>query len=233
MVSHRWKRRILVFCLASLAVHALFDPLAMVLYPGGTSFDEDAEGYSFFENFYSDLGMTQTYGGEPNTLSLLLWASVNALNGIALIFFSVIMPSYFTATRLERSLSRIGSICGVLAGVSSVGAVIPWDLYLSAHLVFTFSTSTLFLLAFVFYSVAMLKNRRYPNVYAAVFAVYLVIIGAYYGLTFLGRPDIGNIGTREDLVILATGQKIVIYSGFIYSFVQYLGALDYHRRHSG
>ncbi len=140
------------------------------------------------------------------------------------------MPSYFTATRLERLSSRVGSICGVLAGVSSVGAVIPWDLYLSAHLVFTFSTLALFLLAFVFYSIAMLKNRRYPNVYAAVFAVYLVILSAYFGLTFLGGPD---IGTREDLVILATGQKIVIYSGFICSFVQYLGALDYHRRHSG
>ena len=160
MVSRRWKRRILEFCLAGLAVHALFDPLAMVLYSGGTSIDEDAEGYSFFENFYSDLGMTQTYGGEANTLSLLLWASVNALNGIALVFFSVIMPSYFTATRLERFSSRVGSICGVLAGISSVGAVIPWDLYLIAHLVFTFGTSALFLLAFAFYSVAMLKNRR-------------------------------------------------------------------------
>ena len=231
MVSRTWKRRTLVFCLACLALHALFDPLAMVLYPGGTCIDEDTEGYSFFENFYSDLGMAHTYGGEPNTLSSLLFASVNALNGIALLFFSVIMPSYFTATRLERFSSRVGSICGVLAGVSSVGAMIPADLYLSAHLVFTFSTSALFLLAFVFYSVAMLKNRRYPNVYAAVFAVYLVVLVAYYlGLTFLGLTD---IGTREDLVIVATGQKIVIYSGFIFSFVQYLGVLDYHRRHSG
>ena len=229
MVSRRWKRRTLVFCLACLALHALFDPLAMALYPGGTSIDENAEGYSFFENFYSDLGMAQTYGGEPNTLSLLLFASVNALNGIALVFFSVIMPSYFTATRLERFSSRVGSICGVLAGVSSVGAVIPWDLYLSAHLAFTFSTAALFLLAFVFYSVAMLKNRRYPNVYAAVFAVYLVISSAYFGLTFSSRPD---TGTREGLVIVATGQKIVVYSGFICSFVQFLGVLDYHRRHS-
>ena len=196
MVSRRWKRRTLVFCLACLAVHALFDPLAMVLYPGGTLIDEDAEGYSFFENFYSDLGMAQTYGGEPNTLSLLLFASVNVLNGIALVFFSVIMPSYFTATRLERFSSRVGSICGVLAGVSSVGSVVtPWDLCLSAHLVFTFATSALFLLAFVFYSVAMLKNRGYPNGYVAVFAVYLVIIGAYFGLSFLRGPD---IGTRED-----------------------------------
>jgi hypothetical protein len=230
MVSRRWKRRILVFCLACVALYALFDPLAMVFYPGGTLIDEDAEGYSFFENFYSDLGMVQTYGGEPNTLSLLLWASVHVLNGIALVFFSLIMPSYFTATRLERFSSRVGSVCGVLAGVSAVGAVIPWDLYLSAHLVFTFSTAASFLLAFVFYSVAMLKNRRYPNAYAGVFAVYLVIAGAYFGLTILARPD---PDTREGLVILATGQKIVIYSGFVCSFVQYLGALDYHRRHSG
>jgi len=76
----------------------------------------------------------------------------------------------------------------------------------------------------------MLKNSRYPNVYAAVFAVYLVIIGAYFGLAFFGRPD---VGTREGLVIVATGQKIVIYSGFVYSLVQYLGVLDCHRRHSG
>jgi hypothetical protein len=149
--------------------------------------------------------------------------------GIAFIFFFVIMSSYFTATRLETVSSRVGSIGGVLAGVSCIGiAATPWDLYLGAHLVFAYSLSASFLLSVVFYFVAMLANRRYSNTYAAVFAVYMIILGAYLCLMLLG-PD---TGTREGVMIMATGQKIVIYSGMICWFVQFLGAFEYHRRHS-
>jgi hypothetical protein len=76
--------------------------------------------------------------------------------------------------------------------------------------------------------VAVLANRRYPNAYAAVFAVYTIILGAYLGLMLLGP----NIGTKEGLMILATGQKMVIYLGMICWFVQFLGAYEYHKHHS-
>ena len=229
MASHRRKRQILILCVASFAAYAFFNLLAMFLYPGGTSSDKEAKGYLFFENFFSDLGMVQTYGGQPNTLSLLLFASALVLMGTTFVFFFIIMPSYFTATRLERVSSRVGSIGGVLAGVSCIGiAATPWDLYLSAHLIFVYSLSASFLLSVVFYFVAILANRRYPNTYAAVFAVYTIILGAYLCLMFLG-PD---IDTREGLVILATGQKIVIYSGMMCWFVQFLGAYEYHEGHS-
>jgi hypothetical protein len=229
MVSHRWKRRTLILCVASFVVYAFLNVLAMLLYPGGTSSDKDVKGYLLFENFFSDLGMVQTYGGQPNTFSLLLFASALVLMGIALILFFAIMPSYFTATRLQTVSSRVGSIAGVLAGVSCIGiAATPWDLCLSAHLIFVYSLSTSFLLSVVSYFVAMLTNKRYSNRYAAVFAVYAIVLGAYLCLMFLG-PD---IGTREGLVILATGQKIVIYSGMICWFVQFLGALEYHKHHS-
>jgi hypothetical protein len=129
---------------------------------------------------------------------------------------------------LERISSQIGSIGGVLAGVSCIGiAATPWDLYLSAHLVFVGSLSGSFLLSLVSYFVAMLTNGRYPNTYAVVFAAYAIILGIYLGLMLLG-PD---IDTREGLVILATGQKIVIYSGMMCWFVQFLGAYGYHKRH--
>ena len=54
------------------------------------------------------------------------------------------------------------------------------------------------------------------------------MLGAYSCLMFLG-PD---IDTREGLVILATGQKIVIYLGMICWFAQFLGALEYDKLHS-
>lgn len=61
-----------------------------------------------------------------------------------------------------------------------------------------------------------------------MFAVYLVILAAYVGLLFLG-PD---ISTREGIVVMAVGQKIAIYSGMVCWFAQFLGAREYHRRHS-
>jgi hypothetical protein len=229
MVSRSWKRGILTFCLACFAVYAVLNPLAMLFYPGGTSTDQDAEGYSVLENFFSDLGMVHTYRGEPKALSLVLFASALVLIGIAFVLFFAVMPSYFVKTRLERTASRIGSIAGVLAGVSCIGiAATPWDFYLNAHMIFAFGLSLSFLLAVVCYSIAILKNGRYPNAYAGVFAVYLVILAAYVCLMFLG-PD---VSTREGAVIMAAGQKIAIYSGMLCWFVQFLGALEYHKRHS-
>jgi hypothetical protein len=226
MAAHRRKRRILILCAASFIVYAVLNLLAMIVYPGGTSSSQDASSYLFFENYFSDLGMVRTYGGQPKTLSLVLFASALVLMGTAFILFSVIMPSCFTATRVERVSSRIGSVGGILAGISCAGiAVTPWDLCLSAHLVFVGCLSASFLLAVVSYFVAVLANRRYPNTYAAVFAVYTIILGVYLGLMFLG-PD---IGTRQGLVILATGQKVVIYSGMVCWFVQFLGAYEYYK----
>jgi MFS family permease len=229
LVSHRRKRTILKTSVVSFIVYAVLNLLAMLLYPGGTSLHKDVKGYLFFENFFSDLGMVRTYGGQPNTFSMLLFASALVLMGIAFIFFFVLMPSYFTATRPERVASRVGSIAGVLAGVSCIGiAATPWDLYLDAHLIFAYGLSASFLLSVVFYPVAMLANRRYPNTYAMVFAVYTIILGAYLGLMLLG-PD---MGTEEGLKILATGQKTAIYLGMICWFVQFLGAYKHHKRHS-
>ncbi len=215
--------------MVSFIVYAVFNLAAMLLCPGGTSLDQDVKGYLFFENFFSDLGMVRTYGGQPKTVSMLLFASALVLMGITFIFFFVLMPSYFTASRPERLASWFGSIAGVLAGVSCIGiAATPWDLYLSAHLVFAYALSASFLLSVVFYLVAMLANRSYPNTYAAVFAVYTIVLGVYLGLMLLG-PD---MGTDDGLTILVTGQKMAIYLGMLCWFVQFLGAYEYQKRHS-
>ena len=227
MVSHGRKRQILILCVASFVVYVFFNLLAMFFYPGGTSSDRDAEGYLFFENFFSDLGMVRTYGGQPKTLSLFFFASSLVLMGTAFVLFFLLMPGYFNTTKLERVSSRIGSVGGILAGISCLGiAVSPWDLCSGVHLIFVYSLSASFLLSVFSYFIAVLANRRYPNRYAAVFAFYTIILGVYLCLIFLGP----GTGTREGLVILATGQKIVIYSGIICWFLQFLGAHQYHKR---
>jgi hypothetical membrane protein len=193
----------------------------MLLYPGGTVIDPDGQGYSFLENFFSDLGMAHTYGGEAKVLSLILFGSALVLIGVAFVLFFAVMPSIFTDTRLERATSRLGSVGGVLAGVSCIGVGSPLGC------VFCYGLAVSFLLAVACYLAAMLKNRDYPNAYAAVFAVYLVILATFAFLMVLG-PD---VDTRKDLVILAVGQKMAIYSGMMCWFAQFVGALAFHSRH--
>jgi hypothetical protein len=199
----------------------------MVFYPGGTSIDYDRVGYSFFENFFSDLGMVRTYSGEPNKLSQFLFASALVLVGIVLIVFFLLIVSYFNESKLERNSSRIGSTAGILAGMACVGiAATPWDLYLNIHLIFVFILSFALLVVMISYSIAILSNKPYPNLYAWVFMAYAVILTVYIALMMMG-PD---IETTSGLRITAIGQKIIIYSGMLCLFVQVLGAFHYNKR---
>ena len=108
--SRESRDRILLMCMAGFATYALFNFLAMLFYPGGTAIDAGRSGYSFFGNFFSDLGMAKTYSGEPKPLSLFLFSSALVLIGVVLIVFFVLMAGYFSESKLERYSSRIGSL---------------------------------------------------------------------------------------------------------------------------
>ena len=226
-ITSRVKQKILIACIVGFAVYALFNISAMIFYPGGTSVDKDRIGYSFTENFFSDLGMVETYAGQSKTISLLLFASALILIGILLLLFVVVFRSYFDGSKLERYSSRIGSVGGVLAGISCIGiAVTPWDLYLEAHTVFSYILSISFLITFIAYAIAIYVNREYPNTYAVVLVIYMFFLLIFMGLMIFGP----NINTSTGLRVLAIGQKIVLYLGMLCIFIQFLGAFFYNRK---
>jgi hypothetical protein len=225
--SQKLKDRILLMCIVGFAIYALFNVLAMLFYPGGTSTNKESIGYSFFENFFSDLGMIQTYYGESKPLSLFLFASALILIGVVLIVFFVLMSGYFNGSLLERYSSMIGSTTGVIAGITCIGiAMTPSDLYPNAHLIFIYSFSGAFLLVMISYSIAILQNKSYPNLYAWFFGAYALVLVIYIIMMVYGL----DIETPSGLRILATGQKITIYSGMLCLFAQILGAFFYNRR---
>lgn len=229
MLSREWKGKLLILCMIGFAVYGIFNVLAMVFYPGGTSDNEEVIGYSLFANFFSDLGMTRTYAGEPNTLSFLLFASSLVLVGIAFILFFLLLSTYFADSPLGRNTSRAGTIAGIVSGLSCIGiALTPWDRFLEPHMVFAYGLSLSFLGTALFYSIAILRNPAYPNAYALVFIVYFVVLLVFTGLMVLG-PDPESAAGRR---VLATGQKVCIYSGMICMFIQVIGAYIFNRNHS-
>ena len=193
----------------------------MFLYPGGTSVNTNKTGYSFFDNFFSDLGMTMTYGGESNQGSQWFFVSALILIGILLILFSVVYTGFFLESRLEKYFSRAGSVAGITAGLSCVGiALTPWDIHFKAHMIFSFTFSISFIFMTILYAIAIHFNRTYHNRYAIVFLIYLIALLVFLGLMIWGP----SIDTPTGLRLLVTGQKIVIYTGMICLFIQFFGA---------
>ena len=43
--------------------------VAMLFFPGGTILDHNTKGYSFFNNFFSELGRWRTHNGEIKWIS--------------------------------------------------------------------------------------------------------------------------------------------------------------------
>jgi hypothetical membrane protein len=195
--------------------------VAMIAYPGGTVADPTTEGYAFFRNFFSDLGRTVSPLGESNSLSFLLFVVALSLAGLGLVLFSLVMPSLFRQSRLAWGLSLVGSLCGTVSGFCFAGvALAPANLFLPAHVIFVQTAFLSLFLAALGYSGAILLTPDYPRAYLSVFVAFALLLAGYLWLLFYGPA----LDSPADLLIQATGQKIIAYAGILSVGIQALGA---------
>lgn len=195
--------------------------LAMLLYPGGTHVDHRTEGYLFFQNFFSDLGLTQTYAGGPKTASYLLFTIALGLAGGALAIYFTIAPSLFNTSRTTKNLSRIGSVFGFISGLAFIGvALTPANLYNTPHKLLVQLAFVTFFIGTLFYAIAIFLSDAIPNRYAWVNTAFAILLGIYIWLIFFGP----GIQTPNGLVIQVTGQKIIANAAIVCMFIQALGA---------
>jgi hypothetical membrane protein len=215
------RQRLLGWVVAGSGQFVVLTLVAMLAYPGGTVTDPTTTGYSFFRNFFSDLGRTVSPLGMPNTVAAVLFATALALAGLALVLFSAIMPSLLRRPPAARVFGLCGSLFGVLAGLSFVGvACTPANLFLPAHKTFVQVAFLCFFVAALGYTVASLLADAYPGRYAAVSALFTGLLAAYVWLLFFGP----GLDSPQGLVIQATGQKIIAYAAIVAVLVQAVGA---------
>ena len=222
-----WRRWAFILGMAGCVQFVILTVVAMFLYPGGSYANEETTGYSFWINFFSDLGRTQTFSEHSNAASMSLFITALSLASLTLVAAFVAMPHLFAQNRTARKLSVAGSIFGVVSAVAYLGiACMPADVNLTVHRVFVQIAFSTFLLVVVLYSAAILRNRDYPNFYAFAYIGFALILAAYLVLLF-GGP---RIETDEGVRIQATGQKIVVYAEIGCMFIQSYGALRVERR---
>lgn len=210
------------FSIGSIIVFLLSTFIAMLVYPGGTHTDPTTEGYTFFYNYLSDLGLITAYNGEPKWLSLVLFSGGLTLGGSTFIAFFTVMPKWFKDDKRTLLFARLGSGAGMFCAIGFlVVAATPADIFLGPHVAAVKIAMVGFLFACIFYGLAIFRRKDYPNLYAIVYGVFVVYLIYYLWLLFLGpSPD-----TNSGLVQQCVGQKILVYTMSLTIVVQCWGML--------
>ncbi len=216
-----WRQQVFSLIMIGCLLFVALTFVAMWFYPGGTFADPTASGYSFFTNFLSELGLTRTRTGQPNTVSAILWFTALTMGGAGLVLFFLAFAQFFSDSRSGKILSGIGSIFGVISGICLVGvAFTPANLYLQAHMAFMMCAFVALPVAVLCYAVAILRERGYPNQYGFVFVAFATLLVLYVVL-LTARQESDSL---EGLMIQATGQKVIVYATIISIFIQAHGA---------
>ena len=211
-----WRKAVFDLVLWGCGLFLLLTALAMLAYPGGTFSDPATRGYSFFENFFSDLGMSVSHSGQANPLARLLFTVAMNFAGLGMIFFFLAFWQFFRQETLTRLLTKLGSGLGVLAGVCFIGvAFTPHDLYLDAHAEFVRWAFRLFPLAVLCYALAM-HREQYSRREQVVFVVFFGLLVAYLLLLEFGP----SVESYYGMLIQAVGQKIIVFASIISVMIQ-------------
>ena len=91
------------------------------------------EGYSFFENTFSSLGLSITRG-VPTPQNWLMFATATTLAGVLSMPFWISIRTQFTETRPQKILSSLGTVLGLVAGPCLAGVgIFAADLFGLQH----------------------------------------------------------------------------------------------------
>jgi len=210
------RHKLLTLIMAACLLFPVLTASAMLLYPGGTRSNPGTKGYSFFENFFSELGLTQSYAGGSQTASFMLFTAALSLAGAALVVYYCMAPSLFWETTRLKMLSLAGSAFGIISGLSFIGvALTPADVYLAAHAMFVQLAFVTFFIAVSFYAAAIFMHPDFPNTYGWVNLSFGLLLGTYIWLLFFGP----GTATKSGLVIQVAGQKLIAYAAVACMFV--------------
>jgi len=227
MEMYDWRQWTRILTIIGTVQFVILTVLAMVFYPGGTATDSTTVGYSFTQNFFSDLGGTKTHSGASNTISLVLFFIALTTIGILFIPYLISLPGIFTNSRLARYICYVGSTIGVFSAICYIGiAFTPWDIAREGHIFFVKLAFTSIVPVALCYTTSMLLEQGFPKRYAFVFIVFTAILVAYAWLMF----NIPVMLSPEGINIQAVGQKIVVYVMNISFAIQAYGTLRVSQR---
>ncbi len=196
-----WKRIGSIGGILSGILFVILTFIDMLLYPGG---------YSFVDNYFSQLGLT-VINGQPAFLNYVLFVAACTSAAVCTLPFWIAIKNEFSDNRTVTYIGWIGAIFGFIAApFLSALAIFAGDIYPLQHGLSTLLFFVFISLAIVVLSIGMLINPDYRSIMSLVgFAIAAICL---IHILFLGT---------------ALMQKIAVYSLVAWSVFQGYYLLKY------
>ena len=189
------KERLLFFILPSAAI-VLFIFLVIMgamSYQGGHRLDLNSEGYSFSNNYLSDLGRIKTVAGMDNSIPFYCFNSALIILSVVFSFYFLFLPSVYDESIKIQNISRAGSVFGFLASICFAGvAYTPADLFIDAHIFFADWLFRLMNLTIVFYAVTYVMMKKNYFIFSFIFGIVAMVVTAHIILSDFGLARFFN-----------------------------------------
>lgn len=173
--------------LSALIFFILATLLAAAWYPGGTQLDASSTGYSWAQNFLSDLGNTMAWSGAPNWTACLLFNAGLLLVGLCLAHWclrrSAGLPWWFRVIVLLQALAISGL------------ALCPYDQLPTLHHLML----ALLLLSAIGGMLAICLIKRHMLFYATLLVLLIILVSAMRD--YLAVDSILVLGVQQKLFV--------------------------------
>ena len=182
--------------------------LGMKVYPGGTMYDASTQGYSFSKNFFSDMGAYVARNGDPNYLSMILFAMSLTIVGITFISYYLLLPTLLGNDRINYILTWVGTLFAIGGSVCMIGTgFTPSDLVFAPHVFFANNIFHCFLVTALFYTIVIFRSDGLPKRYAIGYAMFFLSILAYVIILQYG-PSVNS--SESALIFQVLSQKVIV-----------------------
>ena len=147
----------------------------------------------------------------PTPHHQLLFSFTLTLAAVLSVVFWLAVRTLFTETTILKILGVVGTLLGFLAApFLSALAIFAADVFPTQHGLSTILFFFLFSSAILVYTIAILLNKDYENLYALIGIIVVIISYAYVIGIFADIPVLGD----------AAMQKLTIYALILYSAFQ-------------
>ena len=190
------------------AIFILLQIVGMIVYPGGTLHDVSTEGYSFTNNFFSDMGTYAARNGDPNYLSMIIFAFSLTIVGITFSFYYLVLPNVLGEDRINYILAIIGTVFAIGGSICMIGTgLTPSDIVHGPHVFFANNIFHCFLITAFVYTIVIFRSEILKKRYSIGYGLFFISIFAYVGILQYGPPATAG---ESELVFQVVSQKMIV-----------------------